>query len=296
MKRPICFLNGRYVTTSAAQIPALDRGFLFGEGLFETWRTYKGHPFALREHLARMNRSAKSLGIPFDPEAPWLARTERLARANGMTGGGGAIRLTITAGPGPVSLIPGRPARPTQLMLFRPLEAGLDQARNNGVSIHLMDFGVGVNAGLRQLKTLNYLPAVMGKVAAKKRGCFESLYRLEDGTILEGTTSNFFVVNNGRLATTPVVDGILPGVTRALTLGIASRVTTVEQRRIDESELYAADEIFITSSTIEIVPVIRIGRRRVGNGQPGELTRELQLRYRKLVARRLGVDVADLGE
>lgn len=296
MKQPTCFLNGRYLATSAAQIPALDRGFLFGEGLFETWRTYKGRPFALPEHLARMDKSAKSLGIPFDASAPWAARTRRLARANGMTEGGGAIRLTITAGPGPVSLIPGKPARPTQLMIFRPLEPGLARARHDGVAIHLMDFGVGVHPGLRRLKTLNYLPAVMGKVAAKQRGCFESLYRLEDSTVLEGTTSNFFVVTKGKLVTTPVVQGILPGVTRALTMRVARRVATVEQRRIEEHELYQADEMFITSSTIEIVPVVMVGRRKIGKGRPGELTRELQSRYRRLVARQLGVNINKIGE
>ncbi len=296
MKQPTCFLNGRYLATAKAQIPALDRGFLFGEGLFETWRIYNGRPFALPEHLARMNKSAKALGIPFDAEAAWETRTRRLARANGITEGGGAIRLTITAGPGPVSLIPGKPARPTQLMIFRPLEPGLVRARRDGVAIHLMDFGVGVHPGLRRLKTLNYLPAVMGKVAAKQRGCFESLYRLEDRTVLEGTTSNFFVVKNARLFTTPIVQGILPGVTRALTIGVARGVAAVEQRRIQEKELYQADEMFITSSTIEIVPVVKVGRRRIGDGRPGSLTRELQNRYRQLVARRLGIGVDEIGE
>jgi branched-subunit amino acid aminotransferase/4-amino-4-deoxychorismate lyase len=296
MKPPICFLSGRYLETEQAVIPALDRGFLFGEGLFETWRTYHGRPFALREHLARMAASARAIGIPFDPGADWEGRTLKLARLNDMTGGGGAVRLTITRGAGPVSLIPGPVRKPTQLMLFRPLEPGLAEARRDGVSVHLLDFGKGVNPSLRRLKTLNYLPAVMGKVAARENRCFESLYVLKDSTVLEGTTSNFFLVKRGRLVTTPVEQGILPGVTRAVTIKLAERFTSVEERRISKKELYDADEMFITSSTIEVVPVLRAGRRRIGKGQIGPVTRELQIRYRRYVARRLGVRVEKLGE
>jgi branched-subunit amino acid aminotransferase/4-amino-4-deoxychorismate lyase len=295
VKTSICFLNGRYVDSRHAAIPATDRGFLFGEGLFETWKTYKGEPFALPEHLARMARGAKVLGIPFDPDEDWHARTLTLARRNAMTDCGGAVRLTISSGPGKISLIPSTFGRPTRLMLFRPLEPGLEAARAEGVGVHLLDFGAGVNPRLRNLKTLNYVPAVMGKIAARERGCFESLYRLADATVLEGTTSNFFVVRRGRIFTTPVADGILPGVTRALTLKIARRVAPVVESRIVERDLFGADEIFLTSSSIEVVPVIRVGRRRIGKGEPGAITRELQRRYRALVSRRTGLPVDRLG-
>ena len=295
MKKSVCYLNGRFVDSERAAISATDRGFLFGEGLFETWKTYRGRPFALREHLARMARGAKLLGIPFDPGQDWEGRSLELARRNGMGDCGGAVRFTITAGPGKVSLIPSTLGRPTRLMLFRPLEPGLEEARRDGVGVHLLDFGAGVNVQLRNLKTLNYVPAVMGKVAARDRGCFESLYRLADSTVLEGTTSNYFVVRRGTLHTTPVADGILPGVTRALTLRIAKGVAPIVERRIRERDLLAADEVFLTSSSIEVVPVVRAGNRRIGNGRAGEITRELQRRYRVLVSRRLGLPVGELG-
>ena len=121
MSRDICFLNGRYVETARASIPALDRGFLFGEGLFETWRTYCGRPFALREHLRRMARSARILGIPFDPREDWEGRTRRLARLGGLAECSGAVRLTVTRGAGPLRLVPGKVVKPTRLMLLRPL-------------------------------------------------------------------------------------------------------------------------------------------------------------------------------
>jgi branched-subunit amino acid aminotransferase/4-amino-4-deoxychorismate lyase len=295
VKRSICFLNGRFVDTKKAAIPATDRGFLFGEALFETWKTYRGKPFALREHLARMAKTAKLLGIPFDPKESWERRSLDLAQRNGMHDCGGAVRLTVSAGPGKVSLIPDTFGRPTTLMLFRPLEPGLEEARRDGVGVHLMDFGVGVNAQLRNMKTVNYVPAVMGKVAAREHGCFESLYRLSDSTVLEGTTSNYFVIRRGKLYTTPVAAGILPGVTRALTLGLADGLLPIVERRLREADLLSADEAFLTSSSIEVVPIVRVGKKRIGDGRAGDVTRELQSRYRHMVARRLGIPVEELG-
>jgi branched-chain amino acid aminotransferase len=291
---PQYYLNGRYVSEANAMISALDRGFLFGEGLFETWPTYRGRPFGLREHLARIEKSARALGIPFDKSENWGARTEKLAKLNNLTHTQGAVRLTITAGAGPVNLVPSQSKKPTRLMLFRPLEPGLVEVRANGIRVHLQSAGSGVNVGMRQLKTLNYLPAVLGKIEARKHGCFESLYRLSDRTVLEGTTSNFFVVKNGRLLTTGIGDGVLPGVTRAFVMAIANRITEVREQRITIDDLLSADELFLTSSTVEIAPIIGVDRRRIANAKPGEITREIQKRYRKMVARRTGLKVDQL--
>jgi len=292
----ICFLNGRYVETRHATVPATDRGFLFGEGLFETWRTYRGRPFALEEHLRRMARSARQLGIPFDADGPWAERTRRLVKLNSMTGMGSAVRLTITRGTGPVRLAPGPVARPTRLMLLRRLDAGLAEARTNGVGVNLLDFGVGGDTSMRRLKTINYLSAVIGKTEAARHGCFESIYRLADGTLLEGMTTNVFVVRNSTLVTPPVADGVLPGVTRAIVLEIAKRIADVREARITTEDLLDAEEAFLTSTTIEIVPIVRVRKRRAGGGCAGVLTRELQRRYRRRVARRVGLSEDELGE
>jgi branched-chain amino acid aminotransferase len=294
MAQAIYYLNGRYVTEAKATISALDRGFLFGEGLFETWPTYRGRPFGLREHLARMAKSARALGIPFNRSEPWEARTKELAKRNHLTDAQGAVRLTVTAGPGPVNLVPSTPRRPTRLMLFRPLEPGLIDARRDGIRVHLQAAGSGVNVGMRQLKTLNYLPAVIGKVEARKRGCFESLYVLSDKTVLEGTTSNFFILSNGRLLTTPIAEGVLPGVTRAFAIKIAERLLPVREQRITIADILCADEMFLTSSTVEVAPIIGVDRRRIAGGRPGSLTREIQQQYRKMVARRTGLSVEQL--
>jgi D-amino acid aminotransferase len=295
LKTEICFLNGRYLDVRDARISPQDRGFLFGEGLFETWRTYRGHPFVMEEHLGRMAGSARELGIPFDTQEPWGPRTRQLARRNRLADTGAAIRLTITRGPGPWSLVPPPARNPTRYMTIRALDPALADHRRNGVAVHTMSFGSGVNDSLRQIKSVNYLPAILGKIEAAERGCFETLYRLRDGTVLEGTTSNIFAVCGGRLVTPPTHHGLLPGVTRSVVLSLARRLTTVEQRRLTIDELLGADEAFITSTSIEVVPVVRVGRRRVGSARPGELTRELQQRYRRHVARRLGLKVEELG-
>lgn len=293
----LCYLNGRYLDVREAGISVLDRGFLFGEGLFEAWRSYRGLPFATTEHLQRMAQSAAALGIPFDPSEPWEKRAISLSKRNNYGDRASVMRLTITRGAGEGWLLPAGAIKPTRLMIMRPLEPGLERIREEGVGVHMIRSGNGKGAhpDLPKLKTLNYLPAVIGKAAAKERGCYEGVYQLEDGTVLEGTTSNVFIVKNGEVITTPVLDGVLPGVTRALVLKPARRLASVIERRFNVTEMIDADEIFLTSTSIEIVPVVRVGRRRVGDGKPGKLTRELQLAYRRTVARRLGLKTSELG-
>jgi branched-subunit amino acid aminotransferase/4-amino-4-deoxychorismate lyase len=296
MKRPVCFLNGRYVDVARAVISATDRGFLYGEGLFETWRTYRGRPFAVEEHVARLARSARALGIPFDETEDWEARSVELARRNGAQNTASVLRLTITRGSGPLQLAAPRTSHATRLLLLRPLEAGLAGARETGVAVHLLAARDQVCMAGGSLKTLNYLPAVIGKTAAKERGCFEAIYRQSDGSLLEGTTSNLFVVNGGTISTPPLSAGVLPGVTRALVLGLARRLAPVREEPVTEAALHSASEAFLTATSIEVVPIVRAGRRVVGDARPGPLTRELQRRYRKLVARRRAMDAAQLGD
>jgi D-amino acid aminotransferase len=296
MSAAICYLNGRYADVRRAKILATDRGLLYGEGLFETWRTYCGRPFAVREHVARLARSARELGIPFERSENWEGRTLELVRRNRAQHGASMVRLTITRGSGPLQLRVPRTTQPTRLMLLRPLDAGLASARERGVAVYLLDVEGEMRVGLRTLKTINYLPAVIGKTAAAKHGCFEAIYRLADSTLLEGATSNLFVVKKGVFFTPAVAQGVLPGVTRAIVMRLARALGPVREEPIADTALLASDEAFLTATSLEIVPIVRAGGRKAGSGRPGPLTRELQRRYRALVARRVGMDVADLGE
>jgi len=136
-------------------------------------------------------------------------------------------------------------------------------------------------------KTLHYLPAVLGKMIARRRGAWEAVYLGADDTVLEGTTSNVFAVERGRLVTPPL-HGILPGVTRHVLTTLAKRAgVPMVERRLTRRQLLAADEVLLTASTIEILPVVRVERTRIGNGRPGPVTQALQEHYHRHVARTL---------
>jgi len=297
--KSICYLNGRYVDVAKATISPLDRGFLFGEGLFETWRTYRGRAYGLPDHLERMSKSARLIGIPFDPSEPWEERCNQLARRNGMLKSDGAVRMTITRGRGAVSLVVDKTEAPTTLMLFRPLEPTLGLAKSNGVAVHLESVGSGVSERWRQVKSLNYLPAILARVEAKKVGAFEAVYHTDGkggGTVLEGTTSNLFMVKRGVVRTAPISAGLLPGVTRRKTLRLAKKVASVAEELFTVAQLLAADEVFLTASSIEVVPVVRVGRKKIGSGKPGPITLAMQRSYREEVSRKLGLPIEEFGD
>ena len=297
-----CWLNGKFVDVAKARISPLDRGFLFGEGLFETWRTYRGRPYGLDAHLARMASSAKKLGIPFDASEPWAERCAELARRNGMLKSDGAVRMTITRGHGPVSLLVDSTDEPTTLMLYRPLEASLGQAKSAGVAAHLFNIGSGVCERQRQVKSLNYLPAILARAEARKHGCVEAIYHTDGSAnghgsvVLEGTTSNVFIVTKGVVRTAPISAGLLPGVTRHKTLAIARKIAKVKEELFTTDDLLAADEVFVTGSGIEVMPVVKIDRRKIAGGRPGPVTLQIQRKYREDVARTLGLSIDDLGD
>jgi branched-chain amino acid aminotransferase len=282
----VLLLNDRLVPARRATISALDRGFVYGDGLFETVRTYGGRPFGLAQHLRRLARSARVFRIPF-AAAPdhWLPRVRRCLRANDLLATDAAVRLTISRGAG-FGIVPPKRLRPTVMLLATPVDPRVPTAQARGVSICFFPFRL-VTATLPSHKTLHYLPAVLGKMIARRRGAWEAVYLGADDTVLEGTTSNVFAVERGRLITPPL-HGILPGVTRHVVTTLAKRAgVTVVERPLTRRELLAADEVLLTASTIEVLPVVRIERTRIADGHPGPVTRELQDQYRSHVTRTL---------
>ncbi len=283
----VLLLNDRLVPAAKATISALDRGFVYGDGLFETVRTYAGEPFGLTQHLRRLARSARVFRIPFEG-APdyWLPRVRRCLRANGLLTTDAAVRLTVSRGTGPFGIVPPKTLRPTTMMLATPVDPRVPTAQARGVRICFFPFRL-VTATLPSHKTLHYLPAVLGKMIAKRRGAWEAVYLGADDTVLEGTTSNVFAVERGRLITPPL-HGILPGVTRHVLTTLAKRAgVPLVERRLTRRELLAADEVLLTASTIEVLPVVRVEHSRIGDGKPGPVTRTLQEHYHRHVARTL---------
>jgi branched-chain amino acid aminotransferase len=283
----VLLLNDRLVPAARATISALDRGFVYGDGLFETVRTYAGEPFGLPQHLRRLARSARVFRIPFEPAASyWLPRVRRCLRANDLLTTDAAVRLTVSRGAGPFGIAPPAELRPTTMMLATPVDPRLPRAQARGVTICFFPFRL-ITSTLPSHKTLHYLPAVLGKMIARRRGAWEAVYLGADDTVLEGTTSNVFAVERGRLVTPPL-HGILPGVTRHVLTTLATRAgVPVVERRLTRRQLLAADEVLLTASSIEILPVIRVEQTRIGNGGPGPVTQTLQEHYHRHVARTL---------
>jgi branched-subunit amino acid aminotransferase/4-amino-4-deoxychorismate lyase len=286
----LVWLNGRVLPARAAVVSALDRGLLHGDGVYDTWRTYGGRPFAVAAHVRRLAGAARALGLPAPAPA---ARWERLSRVLAARAGvaDAAVRLTLTRGAAGDGVIPTRRAAPTRLLTVRALPADLARRRARGIRAVLLPFPRDASAWWGRHKLVGHASAVAGRLLAARRGADEGLYVTADGEVTEGTTSNVFVVVRDALVTPPLAAGILPGVTRALVLRLARRAgLAVREERVSRARLVGAREAFVTASTVEVLPVVRVDGRRVGTGAPGAVTRDLQRRYAALVAAALARD------
>ena len=280
VRKEIVFLDGRFVSSAKARVSPLDRGFLYGDGLFETIRIYSGEPFALEQHLRRLKAAGRRIQLPIPHTVRWWRETtvELLGRS-GLRGRDAAVRITITRGVGGDGLLLPRKPRPTLLMFARPLPSDLETLKRRGVKVTLLDFHPGVRGLLEGLKTTDYLTAALGKTLARARGAFEGIYRTKAGEILEGTTSNVFTVQDGCLVTPGVPRGVLPGTTRDRVLSLARGAgIPIREGRLSVSGLLKADEAFLTASTIEIVPIVLVDDARIGLGEI-PITRVLQDLY-----------------
>ncbi len=278
----LVWLNGRFLPARDARVSALDRGLLHGDGAYDTWRTYGGVPFATAAHLRRLAAAARVLGLPAPgPARVWERRVRGLVARSGLTDA--AVRLTVTRGTAGEALAPERPARPTLLLAVRRLPAHLARRQREGVSVILLPFPRDAGPPWGGLKLVGHPSAVVGRVAASRRGAAEGLYVTPGGEVTEATSANLFLVERGALVTPAA--GILPGVTRALVIALARRAgLRVREERVTVARLRRAREVFLTASTIEILPVARLGGRAVGSGRPGPVTQRLQSAYAGHVA------------
>lgn len=275
------WLDGRVVPASRARVSVFDRGLLYGDAAFETVRIYGGKPFRWREHLRRLTTTLKRLAIPL-PAANLRDAIDDVVSAARLPEA--SVRLTITRGVGE-GLAPPPGLEPTVLLIPRPIPAGLDDARADGVNVIRLPFGQGRFGFTSGHKTTDYAAAVQGRIRARAAGAFEAIYVEEDGAISEATTSNVFGIRRGRLTTPPVAGGCLPGITRELVLSLARKAgIPTHEGAVQASEVHEFDEVFLTGSVIELVPVVRVDERPVGDGLPGPITAKLQKAYARRVA------------
>ena len=277
---PVVQVNGRFVPAPRAQISVFDRGLLYGDGLFETLRAYRGRPFALPEHLARLQASADFLGFAV-PRRPWQRDIASLLKRNGLLTTDAWVRITVTRGAGLRGLMPPARPRPAIIAMAGRLDPAIARAQRFGARVALIPFAR--HGFLAEHKVLSYLPGVLGKVMAARHEAFEGLFVNAAGYITEGTTTNVFAWRGKRLLTPPI-EGILPGITRRmiLELGVAEGLRVVEHPLTTDG-LLNADEAFLTSSLAEIVPITSVNVRMIGNGSVGPCTRRLHQLYRQTV-------------
>ena len=273
------FLNGRYVAGERAAVSVFDRGLLYGDGLFETMRSYRGVVFQLDEHIERLRASSGVLALPL-PAFDWRARCHELLRRNGLVERDAWVRLMVTRGTSAPRLLPAERSQATTIILSGALP---NRRRTSPATAVLLPFAP--ESFIAEHKSLNYLLGVLGKAFAARHGADEGLYVGANGILREGTTSSLFLVRDGSLYTVPA-DGILPGITRQCVLGLATTaaIRTVE-RRLRPADLLESDEAFLTSSLAEITPLVRVDERPIGGGRPGPVTRQLQRLYRTAVGR-----------
>ena len=265
----------------AAMVSVYDRGFLFGDAIFEVLRTYGGAPFAFEEHFARLRRSAERVFI----ELPVDAATLREEIERGLAAAGNdesSVRVVLTRGTGPVTLDPGDAARPLRVILVEPVVAPPRELYSIGIAVVTVRTQRSVDGTVAAgAKVTNYLESLLAVREAKARGAQEALIVDGRGDVVEGTTSNVFAAKDGRLATPPVEAGILAGITRAHVLEAAAAVgIAVDERRLRPEDLYEADEVFVTSSIRELLPVVRVDGRTIGAGVPGPIARSLHRAFR----------------
>jgi branched-chain amino acid aminotransferase len=275
-------IDGQLVPPERAQVSVFDRGFLYGDSVFESLRSYQGKLFALDEHLARLKRSADRVGIALPVSLETLRNEMRYALS--LHGSPDSyLRLTLTRGTGrALGLDPELADEPLRVLVVVALSPQPVEIYEHGISaIVYRGERPSDAAGVSDAKIGNYLLAVLAMRAARAVGAREALIEDGDGHVLEGAASNLFGIFADTLVTAPESAAILPGITRGHVLELAREAgLKVELRAIAKSELPAAAEVFVCSSIRELVPVVSIEGRAVGSGAPGPKTHELLRAYR----------------
>jgi branched-chain amino acid aminotransferase len=279
-------VNGTITDAATAVIPVLDHGFLYGEGVYETLRTYGGRPFLFDRHVGRLRRSAAriALTVPYTDEA--LADEVAASTAAHARSGEYYIRVLLTRGVGPLGYDPANCPTPSLVVIVKTFVEPPARAFSDGIPIALVSVRRNHPDALDPvIKSNNLLNNVLAMQEALSRGGEEALMQNRDGELTECAQSNFFVVRDGRVLTPPLDAGLLPGITRAFVLDLAQTAgVDASECRLTPGDLSAATEAFITSTTREIMPVVRIDERPVGTGRPGPVTLSLLKRYRAAAA------------
>jgi branched-chain amino acid aminotransferase len=282
----VVYLDGKIVPKEQAQVSVYDHGFLYGDGIFEGIRVYSGNIFRLKEHIDRLYESAKSimLEIPLSYEEMTQATIDTVAASELQDC---YIRLVISRGKGDLGIDPSKCPKPTVVIIVDTISLYPDELYEKGVPLITASVPrLPMKCFDPRIKSLNYLNNIMGKIEARRAGVPEALMLNVDGHVAECTADNVFVVKQGELRTPDLMQGALGGITRQTVLELAAqKKIPIYEGVLGRHDIYNADECFLTGTAAEIVPVISLDGRQVGEGKPGKTTQALLAAYRELRVR-----------
>jgi branched-chain amino acid aminotransferase len=282
MSRQI-YISGKFFPQDDAKISVFDHGLLYGDGVFEGLRSYRGKVFRLEQHIRRLYESAKAiwLEIPMSPDEMSDAVNEAV-HVNKIEDG--YIRLVVTRGAGTLGLDPNRCSNPQVIIIADTIALYPRELYEKGLDIVTVSVQRNHPAALSpRIKSLNYLNNILAKIEGVQAGCMEALMLNHKGEVAECTGDNVFLVRRDVLQTPPLEAGILEGVTRDAVIEVAREAgIEVREMPLTKHDVYIADECFLTGTAAEVVPVVRVDNRVIGTGKPGPMTRDLEKRFKKL--------------
>lgn len=273
-------INGRIVDHEHAVVSVFDHGFLYGEGVYEVLRTYDGAPFLFDRHMRRLRASAAMLhlDVPLpDRDIATRFRDTMAAAGLGSSGHEAYIRMMVTRGVGEITYDPAACPDPTIVVIAKPHVDAPASAYSNGVTVSLVTILRNHPGSVNPIiKSNNLLNNALGSQEAFRRGAFEGVMRNYRGEIAECTTANIFIVKDGVASTPPIEAGLLAGITREFLFEVAREVgVPMREQVMHDADLFGADEAFLTSTTREVVPIVRVDDRVIGSGTPGPITARL---------------------
>jgi len=279
-------VNGRIVDREHAVISVFDHGFLYGEGVYETLRTYNGEPFLFDRHMRRLRASASmlSLDVPLtDQEIDRRFRDTMRAAELGSGGREAYLRILVTRGVGELTYDPAACAEPSIVIIVKEHVAPPAEAFEQGITVALVGIVRNHPGSVNPIiKSNNLLNNALAAQEAVKRGAFEGVMRNYRGELAECTTSNIFIVKDGAALTPPLDAGLLAGLTREFVFEVGQQCgVTVREQVLRDADLFGADEAFLTSTTRELVPIVRVDDRTIGSGRPGPVTAKLLQAFRE---------------
>ncbi|PTD94410.1 branched-chain amino acid aminotransferase [archaeon SCG-AAA382B04] len=286
------YINGDFKKEENAKISVYDHGLLYGDGVFEGIRAYEGKIFKLKQHIDRLFDSAKSIDLKLSlSKEEVIEAIKKTLRKNNLQNA--YIRPIITRGKGDLGLDPNQCDEPNFIIIVQEWDSLYGDLSNKGLEAVTVGIRRNSPAALPpNIKSLNYLNNILGKIEANYKGGDEAIFLDKDGKVSEGSGDNIFLIKDGLIKTPPTVNN-LKGITRKTAIKMArEQGIKVKEKDIGITELYTADEVFVTGTAAEIAPIVKIDGRKIGSGEPGQKTKELMEEFKRITGE-TGTEIYD---